>query len=68
MSDRLAWFKSSHSDSDGGNCLEVAWEHTATVTGIRSVHVRDSKLGESGPTFAVDAAAWSAFLESTPRV
>ncbi|MDX3069380.1 DUF397 domain-containing protein [Streptomyces sp. ND04-05B] len=24
MSDQLAWFKSSHSDNEGGDCVEVA--------------------------------------------
>ncbi|MFD7626070.1 DUF397 domain-containing protein [Streptomyces sp. NPDC059851] len=54
-SNRLTWFKSSYSDGQGGACVEVAaCAHT--------VHVRDSKLGEDGPTFAVPAEAWRTFL------
>lgn len=46
MSEPLAWFKSSYSDSQGGECLEVAvCAHTT--------HVRDSKLGAGSPRFAV---------------
>lgn len=33
----LAWFKSSYSSSEGGNCLEVA-AHPAAI------HIRDSKV------------------------
>ncbi|MFD0268679.1 DUF397 domain-containing protein [Streptomyces sp. NPDC127106] len=75
-SNRLAWFKSSYSDEVGSNCIEVAlnW-HKSTYSneegGIcvevaacpHTVHVRDSKLGEGGPTFAVPAEAWRAFLD-----
>ncbi|MGP9018913.1 DUF397 domain-containing protein [Streptomyces sp. BR1] len=47
------WFKSSYSNN-GGNCVEIsACPHT--------IHVRDSKLGGDGPTFAVPAAAWAQF-------
>lgn len=50
----LDWFKSSYSDSQGGNCVEIAaCPHT--------IHIRDSKLGEAGPTFAVPATAWAHF-------
>ncbi|MFF2651000.1 DUF397 domain-containing protein [Streptomyces sp. NPDC058045] len=86
MSDRLAWFRSSYSGTEGGNCLEVAldWRKSSysnseggnclevarqrTGTGPLSIHVRDSKLGESSPTFTVEACAWSAFLGATPRI
>ncbi|MFI5996473.1 DUF397 domain-containing protein [Streptomyces sp. NPDC051362] len=55
MSRDLRWFKSSYSGTEGGNCLEVApCPHT--------VHVRDSKLGERSPRFAVAGAAWTAFV------
>lgn len=55
MSDHLKWYKSSHSDSEGSNCIEVApCRHT--------IHVRDSKLGPFGPRFSVRRAAWAAFL------
>lgn len=58
MSDKhieeLAWFKSSYSAGDGGECLEVAiCPHT--------VHVRDSK-DTSRPGLSVRSAAWTAFV------
>ncbi|POX48865.1 DUF397 domain-containing protein [Streptomyces sp. Ru72] len=59
MSETLAWFKSSYSDSQGGACLEVA--HPSSES-RRTVHVRDSKLGARSPRFAVPADAWNAFL------
>ncbi|MFF5496247.1 DUF397 domain-containing protein [Streptomyces aquilus] len=36
MSDQLKWFKSSYSDNEGGDCVEVAF--------ATAIHVRDSKL------------------------
>ncbi|MEV6792555.1 DUF397 domain-containing protein [Streptomyces sp. NPDC051320] len=54
MSDELMWIKSSYSNTEGGDCVEVA-ACPATV------HVRDSKLAES-PQLAVPAPAWAAFL------
>ncbi|MGW7067624.1 DUF397 domain-containing protein [Streptomyces sp. NPDC054855] len=54
MSDRLTWFKSTYSDDEGGNCVEIA-------THPHTIHIRDSKLGEAGPTFAVPATAWAQF-------
>lgn len=54
MSD-LAWFKSSFSDSSGGDCVEVAAAPAA-------VHVRDSKdPGRDHLRIARDA--WRAFVE-----
>ena len=53
MTSGLAWFKSSHSGSAGGECVEVA-----ACPG--TVHVRDSK-NPAGPTLAFGPAAWSAF-------
>ncbi|MEU4094517.1 DUF397 domain-containing protein [Streptomyces sp. NPDC026673] len=50
----LVWFKSSHSGSDGGECVEVA-------VGPASVHVRDSK-DRSGPVLAFEPDAWTAFV------
>ncbi|GAA1906786.1 DUF397 domain-containing protein [Streptomyces sodiiphilus] len=55
----LAWFKSSYSTGDGGQCVEVA---------VRShvVHVRDSKdIARRG--LAVDAAAWTVFVGFAAR-
>lgn len=49
------WRKSSHSNSDGGNCVEVADGFAALVP------VRDSKRPH-GPALLVPAAAWRAFL------
>ncbi|MGA5357597.1 DUF397 domain-containing protein [Streptomyces purpurascens] len=49
------WRKSSYSDGNGGNCVEVA-------DGIPgAVPVRDSKLADS-PVVLVGAAAWGAFI------
>ncbi|MGW5620210.1 DUF397 domain-containing protein [Streptomyces olivaceus] len=49
------WFKSSYSDSQGSNCLEVAASPHLT-------HVRDSKLGARSPQLAVGDQAWAAFV------
>ncbi|MER5964413.1 DUF397 domain-containing protein [Streptomyces sp. NPDC002057] len=51
----LAWFKSSYSGGEGGECVEVATHPTA-------VHVRDSK-DPQGPQLAVTPAAWAAFVD-----
>ncbi|MEU8031974.1 DUF397 domain-containing protein [Streptomyces sp. NPDC049099] len=40
----MAWFKSSYSSSEGGNCLEVA-------ASASTVHIRDSKI-PTGPTLS----------------
>ncbi|MGR7003223.1 DUF397 domain-containing protein [Yinghuangia aomiensis] len=56
MSDELAWRKSSYSDPQGGNCVEVA-----NLPGI--VFLRDSKL-VAGPRLAVSPAAWQALVSS----
>ncbi|MEU2128918.1 DUF397 domain-containing protein [Streptomyces sp. NPDC018352] len=74
MSKTLRWFKSSYSDSGGGNCVEVAldWHKSSysaanggdcveVATCPHSVHIRDSKVPD-GPTFAVAPGAWAAFL------
>lgn len=50
----LCWFKSSHSDSEGANCIEVA-------PSPGTVHVRDSK-DRTGGSLAFSPEAWSAFL------
>ncbi|MEV6956615.1 DUF397 domain-containing protein [Streptomyces sp. NPDC051183] len=75
MSSDMTWFKSSYSDGQGGNCVEVAldWRKSTysdaqgsncveVATCPHTVHVRDSKLGETSPRFAVAATAWAAFL------
>ncbi|MFF8836159.1 DUF397 domain-containing protein [Streptomyces sp. NPDC015130] len=50
----LAWFKSSYSGPEGGNCIEVAAHPTA-------VHIRDSK-DPHGPQLAVAPASWVSFV------
>nr|WSZ96955.1 DUF397 domain-containing protein [Streptomyces sp. NBC_00857] len=77
MTSTLRWFKSSYSDSGGGNCVEVAvdWHKSSYSSSSggecvevatcphNTVHIRDSKnLDLEGPTFAVAPDAWKAFL------
>ncbi|MDQ0406919.1 MULTISPECIES: DUF397 domain-containing protein [unclassified Streptomyces] len=50
----LAWFKSSYSGAEGGDCVEVA-----ASTGV--VHIRDSKA-MAGPVIRVSREAWAGFL------
>ncbi|WP_405822576.1 DUF397 domain-containing protein [Streptomyces sp. NBC_01390] len=72
--DDLAWFKSSHSSNEGGNCLEVAYNwrkssysgseggdclEVAAHTSV--IHIRDSK-NPSGPVLTVAPGTWAAFL------
>ncbi|MFJ6012503.1 DUF397 domain-containing protein [Streptomyces sp. NPDC092952] len=74
MSKPLRWFKSSYSDSSGGNCVEVAFDwHKSSYSAANggdcvevatcphAVHVRDSKVTD-GPAFTVAPGAWAAFL------
>lgn len=56
MTHALAWFKSSYSGSEGGNCVEVA-AHPAAV------HVRDSKV-TGGPVLTVAPGAWASFVSA----
>ncbi|WNF28815.1 DUF397 domain-containing protein [Streptomyces sp. C11-1] len=71
----LFWFKSSYSNNEGGECIEVAYdwrkssysnnEGAACVEVAacpHTVHIRDSKVTD-GPAFAVAPAAWTAFLD-----
>lgn len=55
MSERLKWFKSSYSDNEGGNCVEVALS--------AAVHIRDSKV-PAGSELRVTVPAWSAFISA----
>ena len=48
------WFKSSHSNNQGGECVEVA--HLAGHVGVR-----DSK-NPSGPALVFTQGEWQAFL------
>ncbi|MGQ4485954.1 DUF397 domain-containing protein [Streptomyces sp. SAS_281] len=50
----LAWFKSSYSGAEGGDCIEVA-------TAAGAVHVRDSK-DAAGPVLHVSQNAWAGFV------
>lgn len=76
MTHQLAWFKSSYSGSQGGECLEVAYNwrkssHSSDAGGDcvevaahpAAVHVRDSKVAD-GPVLTVAPTSWSAFLGS----
>ncbi|SCD52893.1 protein of unknown function [Streptomyces sp. BpilaLS-43] len=56
----LAWYKSSYSGAEGGQCLEVA-----AGTGV--VYVRDSKA-VAGPVVRVSREAWSGFVGSPSSV
>ncbi|MCX4990149.1 MULTISPECIES: DUF397 domain-containing protein [unclassified Streptomyces] len=68
-----AWYKSSYSGGDGGNCLEVARWRKSTYSGASGgdclevaeghptlVPVRDSK--NPGPAITFGAEAWAAFV------
>lgn len=57
--DERARFKSSHSGSDGDDCVEVA-------RGTRAVHVRDSKDRRS-PELALSPTAWTDFVGYAAR-
>ncbi|MCA1222837.1 DUF397 domain-containing protein [Streptomyces sp. 8L] len=70
----LAWFKSSYSDSGGGQCVEIAWSKSsysgsgggqcvevAACDAATAVHVRDSKRA-SGPMLTVAPGAWGSFV------
>ncbi|MCZ0989564.1 DUF397 domain-containing protein [Streptomyces diastatochromogenes] len=59
LSDAL-WFKSSYSNGDGGDCVEVADNYPGLVP------VRDSKLPH-GPALILSAAAWAPFVTSLKR-
>jgi hypothetical protein len=50
----LAWFKSSYSGTEGGECVEVA-------TAAAVVHVRDSKA-VTGPVLTVSRETWAGFV------
>ncbi len=52
-----AWFKSSYSGQNGGNCVEVAVEPS-------TVRVRDSK-DKQGPSLSFTPQAWAAFAAFT---
>ncbi|MFI6334660.1 DUF397 domain-containing protein [Streptomyces sp. NPDC050535] len=69
----LMWFKSSYSDSTGGECLEAAvtWRKSSysdssggdcvEIATTSAIHIRDSKA-PSLPHLTVSPATWTAFL------
>ncbi|WP_443033543.1 DUF397 domain-containing protein [Streptomyces sp. ACA25] len=52
----MAWFKSSYSDSEGANCVEIA-------AAPDTVHIRDSKTQRTTLTFTPHT--WATFLHFT---
>ncbi|MEU6541666.1 DUF397 domain-containing protein [Streptomyces sp. NPDC047000] len=50
----LAWYKSSYSGTEGGDCVEVAADRAV-------VNVRDSK-DVTGPVLTVSHATWVGFV------
>lgn len=73
-SDDLTWFKSSYSGSEGGDCLEVAYDWRKSsyssdqggacievATCPHAIHVRDSK-NPDGPALTLSASAWATFI------
>ncbi|MGY1499754.1 DUF397 domain-containing protein [Streptomyces sp. QTS52] len=75
MSDQLKWFKSSYSDDEGGDCVEVALDwfkasysddeggNCVEVAFSARVHIRDSKV-PSGPELHIATPAWTAFISA----
>ncbi|MFE6802061.1 DUF397 domain-containing protein [Streptomyces sp. NPDC057696] len=53
----VSWRKSSYSNSDGGECVEVSDDLTVIVP------VRDSKVSH-GPVLVFPAAGWSSFVSA----
>ncbi|WPO72453.1 MULTISPECIES: DUF397 domain-containing protein [unclassified Streptomyces] len=78
MSSTLRWFKSSYSDSGGGQCLEVAYEWRKSSysndSGGACVEIAPcpqattstthirDSKNPGGPALSVSADAWTAFL------
>ena len=50
-----AWRKSSYSNQEGGDCVEVADAFPGVVP------VRDSKV-PNGPALSFESASWAAFI------
>ena len=72
--DALAWFKSSYSGSEGGDCIEVAyaWRKSTyssdeggncieVAAHPAAIHIRDSKI-PAGPILTVSPSTWTEFL------
>jgi hypothetical protein len=77
MTTALHWFKSTYSGSEGGACLEVAYDWRKSsysseqggncvevATHPSAIHIRDSKTPD-GPLFTVTPATWTSFLTLT---
>jgi hypothetical protein len=77
VASELVWFKSTYSDGEGGQCLEVAlaWHKSSYSSGEggecveiatcpTTIHVRDSKRlpEDGGPVLALAPGTWQAFL------
>lgn len=73
----LAWFKSSHSSSASGDCVEVAWfkstysggdgdDCVEVAAAPSAVHVRDSK-NAAGPQLTLSPGAWADFIPYASR-
>ncbi|MFF3917681.1 DUF397 domain-containing protein [Streptomyces sp. NPDC001852] len=73
--ENLAWFKSSYSDGEGGDCVELAYtwrkstysdgeggECLEVATQPTTIHIRDSKQPPTAPHLTVTPVTWSAFL------
>ncbi|MFD4559301.1 DUF397 domain-containing protein [Streptomyces sp. NPDC058469] len=57
---RTTWRKSSHSSSNGGDCVEVA------ATASLRVAIRDSKAAPGGAVVTVNRARFEDFINSLP--
>ncbi|MFI8425905.1 DUF397 domain-containing protein [Streptomyces sp. NPDC085479] len=75
----LAWFKSSYSSGEGGECIEVAYDWIKSsysggeggncvevAAHPTTIHVRDSKVPH-GPQLALSPASWTTFVEVTAQ-
>ena len=60
---RVAWCKSSYSNSYGGSCVEIA--ALSDAAGEHDVAVRDSK-DPRGPALTVTARQWHDFTAAGP--
>ncbi|GHE00411.1 DUF397 domain-containing protein [Streptomyces alanosinicus] len=59
--DSVGWRKSSYSNNDGGDCVEVATPLPGAVP------VRDSKQADNGPVLLFHPTSWTAFVEGIGR-
>ncbi|MCL3995967.1 DUF397 domain-containing protein [Streptomyces lavenduligriseus] len=75
----LAWFKSSYSGSEGGDCVELAykWRKSSyssdeggncveVAAHPSTIHIRDSKT-PTGPTLNLSPTTWNDFLDGIAR-